>query len=114
MYPLSPFVHQPHYDRNAQARKSNGAGISINPRDSVLDAIRKALSRWQDDWVTLHSKVSHDEWNSLGFYKNGYSFWLVSQLLITQNHAVDVVMQMSVKCDDKLEELSVLLLDEED
>jgi hypothetical protein len=50
----------------------------------------------------------------MGFYKNGYNFWLVSQLLITKKKSVDVVMQMEVKCEDKLEKLKVLLQDESD
>ena len=48
----------------------------------------------------------------MGFYKNGYNFWLVSQLLITKKESVDVVMRMEVKCKDKLEKLKVLLMDE--
>lgn len=45
----------------------------------------------------------------MGFYKNGYNFWLVSKLLITKKESVDVVMQMEVKCEDKLEKLKVLM-----
>lgn len=48
----------------------------------------------------------------MGFYKNGYNFWLVSQLLIAKKESVDVVMRMEVKCEDKLEKLNVLLMDE--
>lgn len=48
----------------------------------------------------------------MGFYKNGYNFWLVSQLLITKKESVNVVMRMEVKCEDKLEKLKVLLMDE--
>lgn len=55
-----------------------------------------------------------DEWASMGFYKNGYNFWLVSYLLITKKESVDVVMQMEVNCEDKLERLKVLLMDEND
>jgi hypothetical protein len=50
----------------------------------------------------------------MGFYKNGYNFWLVSQLLITNKDAVDVILQMEVHCEDKLEKLKVLLKDEQD
>ena len=49
---------------------------------------------------------------TMGFYKNGYKFWLVSQLLVTKKESVDVVMQTGVKCEDKLEKLKVLLMDE--
>lgn len=111
---LGPLVRRNHFDQNAQAGGNNSPGTSLNSKDSVLTTIRKALSRWRDYWVALCSQVSNDEWASLGFYKNGYNFWLVSQLLITQKDAVDVVMRMGVNCEDKLEELNVLLLDEKD
>lgn len=50
----------------------------------------------------------------MGFYKNGYNFWLVSHLLITKKESVDVVMRMEVNCEDKLKRLNVLLQDESD
>lgn len=84
------------------------------PEDSLLSSIRTALNCWRDHWVALRNKVSSDEWASMGFYKNGYNFWLVSQLLITKKDAVDVIMQLEVHCEDKLERLKVLLLDEQD
>lgn len=87
---------------------------SAIPEDSTLAGIRTALSRWRDHWLALRNTVSSHEWASMGFYKNGYNFWLVSQLLITKKSSVDVVMQMEVKCEDKLEKLKVLLQDEND
>jgi hypothetical protein len=87
-------------------------GKSMIPEDSLLGSIRTALTRWRDYWVALRNQVSNDEWASMGFYKNGYNFWLVSQLLITKKDAVDVIMQMEVHCEDKLEKLKVLLQDE--
>jgi hypothetical protein len=50
----------------------------------------------------------------MGFFKNGYNFWLVSHLLTTKKESVDVVMKMEVRCEDKLEKLKVLLKDEND
>lgn len=87
---------------------------SLVPEDSILAAIRTALARWRDHWMALRGQLSGDELASMGFYKNGYSFWLVSQLLITKKDAVDVVMKMEVNCEDKLEKLKVLLLDDKD
>jgi hypothetical protein len=87
---------------------------SIIPDDSVLVAIKNALSRWRDHWFALRNRVSSDEWASMGFYKNAYNFWLVSQLLITKKDAVDVIMQMEVHCEDKLEKLKVLLQDDQE
>lgn len=91
------------------SKRSNETAI---PDDSILTAIRSALSRWRDQWMTLRSQVPKDEWASMGFYKNGYNFWLVSHMLITKRESADVVMQMEVKCEDKLEKLKVLLMDE--
>ncbi|KAL2798489.1 hypothetical protein BJX66DRAFT_47757 [Aspergillus keveii] len=87
---------------------------SVNQEDSTLIPIRMALTRWRDHWLTLRNTVSQHEWASMGFYKNGYNFWLVSQLLITKKESVDVVMKMEVRCEDKLEKLKVLLKDEND
>ncbi|KAJ5100609.1 hypothetical protein N7456_006661 [Penicillium angulare] len=84
------------------------------PEDSFLSNIRTALLRWRDHWLALRSQVTNDEWISMGFYKNGYSIWLVSQLLITNKDAIDVLMQMEVGCEDKLEKLKVLLQDEQE
>ncbi|KAJ5484340.1 hypothetical protein N7453_012294 [Penicillium expansum] len=97
-------------------RKSAGVGAKDTtvPEDSILIAIRTALSRWRNYWVALRNRMTSDEWASMGFYKNGYNFWLVSQLLITRKDAVDVVMQMEVHCEDKLEKLKVLLLDDQE
>ncbi|CAI7650837.1 unnamed protein product [Penicillium glandicola] len=96
--------------------QSTGVGTKKTaiPEDSILIAIHTALSRWRDYWIVLRNIVTSDEWASMGFYKNGYNFWLVSQLLITKKDAVDVVMQMEVHCEDKLEKLKVLLLDDQD
>ncbi|KAL4883948.1 hypothetical protein BJY04DRAFT_183566, partial [Aspergillus karnatakaensis] len=85
---------------------------SVIQEDSTLIPIRIALTRWRDHWLTLRNTVTSHEWAMMGFYKNGYNFWLVSQLLITKKESVDVVMQMEVRCEDKLEKLKVLLKDE--
>lgn len=114
MSTLGPFIHRSHFDNNAQGRGDSGPGTSLNSNGSVLDTVRKALFRWRDHWVALRSQVSQEEWASLGFYKNGYNFWLVSRLLVTQKESVDVIMRMEVNCRDKLQELNALLLDERD
>lgn len=105
---------QAHVIKSLQAPSENNSGKSMIPEDSLLGSIRTALTRWRDHWVALRNQVSSDEWASMGFYKNGYNFWLVSQLLITKKDAVDVIMQMEVHCEDKLEKLKVLLQDEQD
>lgn len=108
---LVPILRKSQNGESTQA-STPGSGRSLIPDDSILAEIRTALSRWRDHWEALHSQVSENQWASMGFYKNGYNFWLVSQLLITKKASVDVVMQMEVNCEDKLEKLNVLLMDE--
>lgn len=82
--------------------------------DPVLVHIRAALSRWRSIWLNLKSRISADEWAATGFMKTAYNYWQVANLLITKKHSVDVIMQMEVKCEDKLEKLKVLLQDDND
>lgn len=98
----------------SQFPANSPGGTSQIPEDSLLSSIRTALTRWRDLWFARRDQVSNDEWASMGFYKNGYNFWLVSQLLITKKDAVDVIMQMEVNCEDKLEKFKVLLQDDQD
>lgn len=100
--------------QSPQSPISSSDGKTNLPEDNLLTSILTALGRWRDHWVALRNQVSSDEWSAMGFYKNGYNFWLVSQLLITKKDAVDVIMQMEVNCEDKLQRLAVLLKDEKD
>jgi hypothetical protein len=110
---IGPFIRMGHITKPTRTSDGPHEAASI-PNDAILVAIKTALSRWHDSWFALRNQVSNDEWASMGFYKNGYNIWLVSQLLITKKDAVDVVMRMEVHCEDKLEKLKVLLDDQED
>ena len=46
---------------------------------------------------------------SMDFYKNGYNFWLVSHLILTNKCYLDAIMRMEVNCSNKLERLGILL-----
>lgn len=109
---LVPVLRRSRMKNPTQVSGSSENNLPITPDDSILSASRIALSRWRDHWLALHSQVPGDQWASMGFYKNGYKFWLVSQLLITKKESLDVVMQTEVKCEDKLEKLKVLLMDD--
>lgn len=74
--------------------------------------IQKALDRWYELWIELKSNIQINEWAHMGFYKNGYNFWLVAQLLVRKKESLDIIMNMEGPCDDKLEQLNVLLRDE--
>ncbi|KAJ5612253.1 hypothetical protein N7510_005447 [Penicillium lagena] len=111
---LGPRIRHRKPEQNGNYAASGTNPINSMPDDSVLKAIRTALSQWHNNWEALRSKLSGEEWASMGFYKNGYNFWLVSQLLMTKKDAVDVVMNMEVNCEDKLQKLKVLLRDEKE
>lgn len=49
----------------------------------------------------------------MGFYSKAYGFFRVSSLLINNDKSVDALMRMGVKCEDKLEVLNLLLLEDE-
>ena len=87
---------------------------SVTQNDPVLKGIRAALSRWRTLWLNLKSRIPAEEWAAMGFMKTAYNFFQVANLLITKKHSVDVIMQMEVKCEDKLEKLKVLLQDDND
>jgi hypothetical protein len=82
------------------------------PEDSILAASRSALARWRTIWVHIRTQVSPEKWAATGFYKNSYNYWLVAHLLVTKMQGLNVTMNMEVKCEDKLEQLKVLLQDE--
>jgi len=48
-------------------------------------------------------------WASLGFFRNGYNYWLVTQLLINTKGSAELLMNMEVGCEDTLKQLKGLL-----
>jgi hypothetical protein len=79
-----------------------------------LMAMKTALTRWCSLWTFIRAQISPEEWASLGFYRNGYNFWLVTQLLFSKKKGIDVAMGMKVNCEDKLKQLKVLLQEDGD
>jgi hypothetical protein len=96
-------------------RTSDGSGVSTptgapcSTSDTNLALIRAALSRWRSLWTTIRSNIPSQAWASLGFFRNGYNYWLVTQLLINNKGSVDVMMGMEVGCEDTLKQLKGLL-----
>ncbi|KAJ5860262.1 transcriptional regulator family: Fungal Specific TF [Penicillium soppii] len=114
MATLGPFIRMGNITKPGHLMSDRPQQAESIPEDRILVSVKNGLSRWRDYWFALRNRVSNDEWASMGFYKNSYNFWLVSQLLITKKDAVDVVMRMEVHCEDKLEKLKVLLDDQKD
>jgi hypothetical protein len=83
--------------------------LSNPPGDSNLALIKGALSRWRSLWTTIRSGIPATAWASLGFFRNGYNYWLVTQLLVNNKGSVHVMMEMEVNCEDTLKQLKKLL-----
>jgi hypothetical protein len=79
--------------------------------DSNIALIKTALSRWRVLWTAIRASIPSHAWASLGFFRNGYNYWLVTQLLINNKGSVDMMMGMEVNCDDTLKQLKGLLKD---
>ncbi|KAN0106146.1 putative C2H2 finger domain protein [Hyaloscypha variabilis] len=90
---------------------STPTGLPGSSSDTNLALIRAALSRWRSLWTTIRSNIPNHAWASLGFFRNGYNYWLVTQLLINNKGSVDVMMGMEVGCEDTLKQLKGLLKD---
>lgn len=116
---LAPIIRLRQFREQSRSLTPSNDSRSVSrktaiPEDPIVGHIRTALTRWRTVWMNLREQVPAHEWASMGFYKNSYNFYLVAQLLITQKQSVDVIMQMEVKCEDKLSKLKVLLQDEND
>jgi hypothetical protein len=81
------------------------------PSSDTNFLIKSALSRWRSLWTTIRSNIPTHAWASLGFFRNGYNYWLVTQLLINNKGSVDVMLGMEVGCEDTLKQLKGLLRD---
>jgi hypothetical protein len=82
-------------------------------QDVSIKATKSALSRWRDIWINMRAKINDDEWAAMGFWKNGYNYWAVAQLLMSKKDKVDSVMRMDFG-EDKLEKLKLLVQDDSD
>jgi hypothetical protein len=55
-----------------------------HPSSTMVSDIRTALSIWFQKWTRLHeTAVSDNEWETLGFYKNGDQYAYATLLLLS-------------------------------
>lgn len=55
-----------------------------HPYSTITSDVRTALNRWFEQWRRLHGfAVSNDEWDALGFYKNGDQYAYATLLLLS-------------------------------
>ncbi|KAK0111605.1 hypothetical protein ONS95_001952 [Cadophora gregata] len=78
---------------------------------SNIALIKAALSRWRSLWITIRASIPSNSWACLGFFRNGYNYWLVTQLIINNKGSAEVLMGMEVGCEDTLKQLKGLLKD---
>jgi hypothetical protein len=79
--------------------------------DSNIALIKIALTRWRALWIAIRASTPENVWSKLGFFRNGYNYWLVTQLLVNNKGSGDVLVGMEVNCDDTLKQLQSLLKD---
>ncbi|KAG0646832.1 15-hydroxyprostaglandin dehydrogenase [Hyphodiscus hymeniophilus] len=77
--------------------------------DTNHTLIKAALSRWRSLWTAIRSNMPNHAWANLGFFRNGYNYWLVTQLLINNKGSADLMIGMEVGCEDTLKQLKGLL-----
>lgn len=83
----------------------------VTSHESTLTSISTVLTRWHTLWIGLQKEVQREEWEAMGFYKNGYNFWLLTQLLVRKSESTNLLLTEG-QCDDKLEKLNALVKEE--
>ena len=69
---------------SVQLTQSRFADEDRYPSNTIISDIRTALSLWFKEWTWLHEMaVSKDEWDGLGFYKNGDQYAYATLLLLS-------------------------------
>jgi hypothetical protein len=92
--------------RVQQARELSKGSVLGEP---MVSRIRAALSHWRILWLRSCHELSEEKRARAGMYSNGDSFWLVTQLLIQNPAAADIMGALEVNCEDTLARLGSLL-----
>lgn len=67
-----------------QLSRSKSAEELQHPYGAITSDIRFALNRWFEEWTKLHKlAISRNEWDALGFYKNGDQYAYATLLLLS-------------------------------
>jgi hypothetical protein len=89
-----------------QIRESHRGSVIDEP---IISRIRTALTNWRTLWVRSYHALSEEKRARAGMYNNGDSFWLVTQLLIQNPAAAEIMGALEVNCEDALARLGSLL-----
>jgi len=78
----------------------------------IFQDLKTALERWRQLWQAVRSQATHESLKSAGMYRNSFHFWMICQLILSKEEAIDVITGMEVNCDDALTKLKVLFQNE--
>ncbi|KAK5189541.1 hypothetical protein LTR92_010443 [Exophiala xenobiotica] len=81
---------------------------------SIFQDLKTALERWRQLWQAVRSQATDESLKSAGMYRNSFHFWMICQLILSKEEAIDVITGMEVNCDDALTKLKVLFQNEND
>ncbi|KAI1613525.1 hypothetical protein EDD36DRAFT_199812 [Exophiala viscosa] len=87
---------------------SLGEKIDGHNSNPIFQDLKGALERWRQLWQALRNKETDESMKTAGMYRNSFHFWLVCQLIVSKEEAVDVITGMEVNCEDALTKLKVL------
>jgi len=87
---------------------SLGEEIDGHNSNPIFQDLKGALERWRQLWQALRNKETDESMKTAGMYRNSFHFWLVCQLIVSKEEAVDVITGMEVNCEDALTKLKVL------
>ncbi|RFU27055.1 hypothetical protein B7463_g9284, partial [Scytalidium lignicola] len=96
-------------------RSAKDTSVSVaalgSSSDSNFRLIKLGLSHWRSLWIQIRNTISNEAWAKIGFYRNGYNYWLITQLLVDNKGSLDLLTGMEVGCDDALRQIKALLKD---
>jgi len=78
----------------------------------IFQDLKTALERWRQLWQAVRSQATDESLKSAGMYRNSFHFWMICQLILSKEEAIDVITGMEVNCDDALTKLKVLFQNE--
>ncbi|KAK6380286.1 hypothetical protein LTS17_005475 [Exophiala oligosperma] len=94
--------------------KTTNRSVSASKWGAVFENLKTALERWRQLWQAVRSHATDETLKSAGMYRNSFHFWMICQLILSKEEAVDVITRMEVNCDDALRKLKVLFQNEND
>lgn len=98
----------------SQIRRGDGTIASLQGAGSIFQDLKGALERWRQLWQALRSQATDKSMKMAGMYRNAFHFWLVCQLMLSKEGAVEVITGMEVNCEDALTKLKVLFQNDVD